>query len=502
MADQQTPPSEAESQQRRLRVLSELAQSRLGDSLKTPVVTPPVFAISRVAPTPPKKRHAALWLGVLAALVTLGVVGVLALRAAPPHPTQAKAPHPLDISLAANGLVCPQGAAWSPDGKQIAVVGYAAGCPNEFPQGYTYHPGVLNIYDVASGALVKSLQPNDLIQPRLGLPSLPAPQVVNYSAVLWSPDGRRLALPFFAFQWAQTPCFTPGPVVVGVLLLNSDTTHPQALMRGPKTNDFSAGMWDLTDKTQISGGPVAVPATAYHWSADGRLIPTGALPTSGSPAVASPLAIAPIGSPSSDKPFTIWQSASVEAHPGAFLFGANCQADQRPIIPAAYTAQVEFSAWSPDGRYLAPDAGFEGVVQPQDKSAPTTQGLADLRLTQTARLPLRDAALQHVVSMLGSDSNNANSNMARVAWRPDGQVLASYHKLISNTIISYDHVVTLYDCATGRELATLTPAQFNGQNEDQQFQNSRVYWSPTATHLLLLDAQTNALRIWGANFLP
>ena len=75
----------------------------------------------------------------LVVLLALGFAGLYLARNA----TQSQQPQtvaaPVDIALEANGLSCPRGAAWSPDGKNIAVVGYKDDCPNSFPNFYHYH---------------------------------------------------------------------------------------------------------------------------------------------------------------------------------------------------------------------------------------------------------------------------------------------------------------------------------------------------------------------------
>ena len=112
------------------------------------------------------------------------------------------------------GWSCPRGAAWSPDGKDIAVVGYKDGCPNNFPNFYQYHAGALQIYDATRARCSASITLDDAIQPKLGLPAQPAaqsPQVIYYDTVSWAPDGRRVAVTFGAFHWVQNPCFDIGP---------------------------------------------------------------------------------------------------------------------------------------------------------------------------------------------------------------------------------------------------------------------------------------------------
>lgn len=142
------PYDEKAAQARRLAILSELAQSRIGDSLKTPAVSaqsPNTPSSEADTPTPtapwraPKSGRRRIWWMLpisLVVLLALGFAGLSLLRGTAQSQQPQKAAAPVDISLEGNGLVCPRGAAWSPDGKDIAVVGYKDDCPNSFPNFY------------------------------------------------------------------------------------------------------------------------------------------------------------------------------------------------------------------------------------------------------------------------------------------------------------------------------------------------------------------------------
>ena len=69
-------------------------------------------------------------------LLALSFAGLYLARNATQSQQPQKVAAPVDIALEANGLSCPRGAAWSPDGKNIAVVGYKDNCPNSFPNFY------------------------------------------------------------------------------------------------------------------------------------------------------------------------------------------------------------------------------------------------------------------------------------------------------------------------------------------------------------------------------
>jgi len=534
MSDELKPYDENVAQARRLAILSELAQSRIGDSLKTPAVSAPSPAppdatrsdatrsdatrSDATKPSPaalwraPKNKRRRIWWILpisLVALLALGFAGLALLRGASQAQQPQKAALPKDIALAENGLTCPRGAAWSPDGKNIAVVGYKDDCPNNFPNFYRYHAGALQIYDAGSSALLSDLPLDGAIQPKLGLPPSATAQnvqVIYYGAVTWSPDGKRVAVSFASFQWAQSSCPVPGATVTGVAVTaafksnGSGASTTDVFVRSPGQNDFSAPVWDLSAaKPQ---GSRIVPALGYQWSADGYLIPQTPLSV-GAPAGAQP-SPGPIGATDGTAPFTIWQSGEIQRYGTYNAPIGNCQERLTTTPASPYTFRADISAWSPDGRYFAPDVGFEGLMQPPGAPRPDPQALSDLQLTQEVNLPVRDAALERTLNNLGNavgGVGSSDTSFAQVSWRPDGRVLAVYHAFTSTQLSGYDRILTLYECATGKPLGDLTPPNHTGASQDD-YQSSRLYWTRDGARLLLMDAQTSTLRIWGAGLLP
>ncbi|HEY7021954.1 MAG TPA: hypothetical protein VH349_12620 [Ktedonobacterales bacterium] len=523
MSDELKPYDEKAAQARRLAILSELAQSRLGDSLKTPAVSaqtlaPPSPETKLQTPTAPWRapkpgRRRMWWILpiTLVVLLALGFAGLYLVHGATEtQPTQ-KITAPVDISLEANGLVCPRGAAWSPDGKDIAVVGYKDDCPNNFPNFYRYHPGALQIYDASSGALLGEYTLDAAIQPKLGLLAQPAaqsPEVIFYDTVSWAPDGRRVAITFGAFHWVQDPCFNPGLTVTGVAVTDAfgsngsnGTTHSfDVFVRAPQQNDFSAPVWDLQQGRALNGPPV-IPALEYRWTAFGYLNATTPLTVGGKPATQ---ALTSIGDPNSSQPFTMWQPAQIEYALHYDTTGLGCNQRLVAAQSAPYTFQTDFSAWSPDGRYLAANAGFEALIRPDGTPAPDAKSLSDLGLTQTVSAPVRDKALQQTLVELAQTPGGGgagNALVAQVSWRPDGKQLAAYHVFNSTRITGYDRILTLYDCVTGKSLGDFPPPNHTEPNQSD-YTSSRLYWSPDGSRLLLMDAQTSTLRIWGSGLLP
>jgi hypothetical protein len=524
--DELKPYDEEAAQARRLAILSDLAQSRIGDSLKTPAVSAqtPAQTPAQTAPeenqqtpttpwrasTPGRRR---IWWMLpisLVVLLALAFAGLYLARNATQSQQSQQVTAPMDISLEGNGLVCPRGAAWSPDGKNIAIVGYKEDCPSNFPNFYHYHPGSLQVYDATTGALLSDIMLDAAIQPKLGLPTQPAaqsPEVIYYDTISWAPDGRRVAITFGAFDWVQNPCFDIGQTVTGVAVTdvfsangpNASAHSFDVFVREPKQNDFSAPVWDLQQGRALDA-PI-IPALEYRWNTFGYLQPTSPLAVGGKPTAP---ALTPVGDPNGATPFTMWQSA-VLGYPLHYnLTEPSCAQQLVTAQAAPYTLQTDFSAWSPDGRYLAANAGFTALLAVDGAPAPDAKALSDLGLTQTVSAPVRDKALQQALTQLAQNPRSGgpgDANVAQVSWRPDGKVLAAYHAFNSERITGYDRILTLYDCVTGKSLGDFPPPAHTGPNQND-YPSSRLYWSPNGSRLLLMDAQTSALRIWGEGALP
>lgn len=86
---------------------------------------------------------------------------------------------------------------------------------------------------------------------------------------------------------------------------------------------------------------------------------------------------------------------------------------------------------------------------------------------------------------------------ALVAWRPDGRVVAL-------DAAANDHSVQLYDCATGRLLASLVPLTQNEARNTphEQGEVNVLRWSPDGSKLLLFDTTLGRVTIWSGAALP
>jgi hypothetical protein len=412
-----------------------------------------------------------------------------------------------------HGLDCLTDAAWSPDGQQIALLGYRDECANDDPSSYNYQPGMLQIYSAVTGKVAHTLLPDATV---LSLPGIPAPPssvqpatansdtskpVLDYTHVIWSPDGKQLALTFVITTWNTAGTIAvPVPAFLGLVLINGDGTNERAALIRETSRQCSALRWDTStlgslrlDVQQRYSDLISMPlGTTYSWSSHGQLIPSGSLTSAyGS--------TSPVGNPDGGGSFTIWQPGIIELFP-------------EPGAPYIYTAYTAFAAWSPDGRYLIDSISLRGIVHPVGEPNPTAAELNQLLGKPSApTIPIRDRAQQHLYVVLTASATNGGSKLEDVAWSPSGRILAAIpDEAVSNEGSggAGSPPVTLYDSATGKTVGTLQPPSMthisaNGGSTSPYINSiSLLRWSAAGSHLLVYSDQLDAITIWGPSMLP
>ena len=130
-----------------------------------------------------------------------------------------------------------------------------------------------------------------------------------------------------------------------------------------------------------------------------------------------------------------------------------------------------------------------GLLVSAQSSAPDAATLAASQWADAPRLPVRDAGLQQAIAVAGSNSLPSARGVL-VAWRPDGKVIAV-------DADRPDHVVILFDCATGQPVATL-----HRQGSLLRGFTNMLRWSPDGSQLALYDATVATLTIWSGTQLP
>lgn len=377
-------------------------------------------------------------------------------------------------STQVDNLSCLVDSVWSPDSQLIAVLGYSQNCPQARN---AYEPGLLNIYDGRTGKLGVQLRPDGQILATLKrqLPLLRDAPMIAYQNVLWSPDGQRLAVIFSVYF----PSDVSASSYDGVILFGPGNVQtPQVfLAQEPSAVSLYYLIWDLQQGV-ASFVSTSVPPTfevistvrpslAYRWQQGGSFAPVpGTVST-------------PIGNPDGDETFTPWQSG---------MLTRLTESGDKPFqLPGIYVWSTFFTAWSPGERYLATRISVLGRVTWPGQSPPSHQSLVALGAVSLGTLPVRDRAFKTLADSLPVTQNGSiNLN---IAWRPDGRVLATYG---SST-------VDLYDCLTGKKLASLIP---NMGNTVGLGGVDTLRWSPDGTHLLLSSSSWGPIALWGPGQLP
>lgn len=514
----------SDERERRQQALHDLATQRAAEDAAAASATAASAVSTATVPhptslRPPRHRwrpkRVALASVALALIVIVAGVGVLHIRQqSTPTPVRTLAAR-LGFSPDANGIVScdfPSGfastsnIAWAQNGRSIAVAGYAGQCPQNDPISYAYRPGVVAIYSPATGKLMGRFDPDPAIAAALHLtpPRLPAltgpgaitpqtgalprgdtqHQIISYHSLLWSPDGTRLALIFsvdyfFDVQpnsqsngggltWNSTSWF-------GVATMTASGSEPVVIATPPPTftaNSVISQPWeyDLTQGRYMPppvgpdnafGEPQFTPGLAYAWNPDGTLAARQPLAPNSVPPQPR---LGPIGNPTHDASFTIWQSGTI-------------QPDQE-YGAGVYQYSWQFAAWSPDGRYLMPavgNPGFGELLVP-GKSVFTPQVFAQSLNPAQVYLPLRDAALHAILA-------HGIKGTITVAWSPDGRRLAVIPEIVrqGNDQGADLGALRLYDCSSGAAIERFSGVATTGV----QIARAVIAWSPDASQLMV-----------------
>ena len=385
-----------------------------------------------------------------------------------------------------DGFGCVKDVAWSADGKYTALLGYQKICVDD---SHVYEHGLVAVHAALTGKLIRQLSPDGAIVQAFSrqFPATHDALVIYYSSILWSPDGKNLALTFsLGFPLLAVP---GGSGFFGVMLIPDGGGDAQVLLHFQKNNSLPVE-WDLQQheainassipllQSFVSAGTAISPTFAYRWGTNGTLIPQIALghhmiiPRSrlgGSQ-------FGRVGNPDGGGSFTLWQ-------PG--MSTLDTQNGSVPTnVPGIYTWHTLFVAWSPDGRYLVDSFFLEDRLQLLGQPVPSQQMVSNLHMQQLPILKVRDMALQHLLLTL-----NASSSSVLASWHPNGFVLAAYNNLIED--------LDLYDCMTGYEIASLLlPSPFTNFVLGG---TTLMRWSPDGSHLLLFDPQLGMAMIWQVN---
>jgi hypothetical protein len=493
-------------------------------------------------PAAPRRSRKALLLAGVSALLVVAVAGGLIARAilssTPTKPQQASVTRVFDPK--SDGVSCPKDASWSPDGKTLALLGYQGNCPNSFPGMYAYHAGVIALYDQTAGKVANTIQPDPLITTALQLkpPAIATPdpyagvgnrdtshQVIDYAHLLWSPDGKQLAAPFMVLL--TTKDLGGGgfdtQAIDGVLLLSASGGDERVLSHTLARSEWYSGLWNLatgayipmatpperasTDRGWYAAPAFSQPALQYQWASDGRLQPVTPLNATSAPTDRSNI---PVGQPDGGEMFSIWQPGTIQLT--TRWVGVEPEHNLHMLKTPVETWTTSLASWSADGAYLfAGDQGDDIAnwrIALSGQPAPEPADLAGIGLVGAPVLPVRDAGMAAILRRYHDTSINPNAWQTQVnlAWSPDGKRVAVEAPIgrPDGSVLVSDFDVSIYDCASGKLLKTLTPrlqlasvAPYGGFGPEVFLR-----WAPDGKQLLLYYPVLNGAQIWGSQDLP
>ncbi len=399
---------------------------------------------------------------------------------------------PRITNTAAEKLGCPSAPDFSADGSLVMVLAVQGPC--EPPEVAAFGTHALAIYQSRSGSLQRVLRPDALLDgdsPTAFQSLARRARFVSYYSLGWSPDGRHIALVYTVFTSASrlTPdtMLDAGLLVVDVARATGQVIHGDSGYFS-SLGGTSAGLpvWNLS---QLTTKPAFTPEAglSYAWGQQSQPAPIlsvrGAvttLPTGAGPRY-------PVGNPTSDSTFTIWQ-------PGLLLGPHSSGTGNATFLST-------FPTWSPNGATATVMTVGVNLPQMPDLENLTASGGIAPVLMPSSRIaaPPRDVALSAVEREVGLEG------WALVAWNPEGSLLASV-----NCFSLSGESVEIRSTATGAIVGSASislPKGDAGCSNLGVGASSGTYpgsayalsWSPDGTTLLLSDRIANTLTQWQVN---
>jgi hypothetical protein len=179
-----------------------------------------------------------------------------------------------------------------------------------------------------------------------------------------------------------------------------------------------------------------------------------------------------VGNPDGGARFGLWQPGQIE------VIAVQVRGQTAPTYLDLFT--TEFAAWSPNGRYFVDQLGMSGLLLPPRQELPPRSVLSTVQLDQEVGLPIRDAALQqaltHDIPLPVSLGLTGPTDVASLAWRADGKVLA---------IANQDNGFDLRASVTGRIVRAVPIIEIPPGYPGPFANLAAPLWSPDGAWLLL-----------------
>lgn len=377
------------------------------------------------------------------------------------------------IDLSAYNLSCPMQPVWSPDGTQIAVSATLGDCSNQYTGGKA-----LAIFDAYTGKLTDSYTLNTILT-KQGLPTGP-----DLSPAIWTPDGSALV-----FAYGYNAYQIPPPGSKRGLLSVTLATGATRFVADPSPTTPSPGsqgetlIWDFTAGTLAHAVTELTPATAYTWGADGSLIP--------GPAGAAGKSVV-----------SVWRSGIISP-----IFAQDWKNNTPPpadqIAPQIYVYTSIAPSWSPGGHYLAlPLAMGVRLLGGPDAYPTVGCGAGFALVCQSAPVPAPDKGFSAALTAFEagwspSPQQQPLWNNQDIAWRVDGQELATMLPGQDFNTNKPTATVTIFNTHTGAVVKTLTISRVV-VNLSSSSEMPQITWSPRGASLAALNYADATLALWRA----
>lgn len=486
-----------------LRALADQTERPASAEPATPAALPRLV-IGRSASV---RRWRAAALTIVAALVVVGVVigAILRQSGLAPFGHSAMRPAPALVGKAyslqgAGPLACPSTPAWSPDGKQIAVVALAqaatggCGLANQINQitniaqadyqvngessstssgpGDTYE---IVILDTASGHIARTIKLPELSADTLCERANPcATESASPESVGWSPDGRTVAAFFtYQFQFGNVQWQPRGILAVAPA---DGSSAPRLLIAHGRVLAYSNGalssasdiyslprfVWDLStgsatfaDIHRTEDTEFTTPfAQGYHLGTDGALR-LDQQPQRGD--------VSP------------WRAGSLVPRAGV------------TAGPVTYAYQTSQWLWSADGRFVLPnlDAGAYVILPGVTTALPA----GAVGLTRNPSIAPPDAATSQSVKAVAPQRQTA-----ALARNPDGKLLATYSCGDSAGALTIRNVTSGATLAQTSYTYPLTSTSLGCSGGI-----GPIAWSPDGAYIASTDAPDGQIIVWQVN---
>ena len=390
----------------------------------------------------------------------------------------------LTLPFADAGFSCVTSDAWSPTGRAIALLGYAAGC--EYDSGKAV--GLVTLYDAQTGKRLLRLSPDPLIKEKFykQFPAIHDTLLFYYHEISWSPDKKHLAVLFYLHTSSQIG----GAAFYGVLLFDQQQQNTRVVLQqqvNVGSYQLSANSyreWDTRNEAVIPTPSVEnvdpfvfssnIPFTEkYAWGDNGAFLPQPRK-------VASTTAI---GNTKGDASFTLWQPGSVEV----------IKQDQSGGVyfePGIFVWVTEFTTWSPDGRYLIDGIFLAALLEPPGYPRPNHKTLVAFHMENLPVLPIHDPSLLSALRILNVAQTAGVFYQMNISWSFNGRLMSITTNKSGQRM--------LYSAAHGYPSVNLiVPKGQGAQNPSSgYFAYSSIDWSPDSTRVLAQDPTLNGIAVW------